>query len=228
MDYLSPGRRPTKREFATLCRAVGAGERQTVGRRTYVVKQRTVLLLLSVATLVACGFEPPEAVVRRFYTARLAGELGGAGIPTGRELQRMKPYLSDRLYKLIVDAEAYQQGEWARSHQTEPSRPGQPALLYKPPFVDGDYFSSMFEGPRSFRIASTTPVAKGTWRVAVAFGYGSRFHWTDSIVVKRQRFRYVIDDVIYSGAGEFNPPGSLSRSLSWREGSGPAAGAAPN
>jgi hypothetical protein len=41
--------------------------------------------------------------------------------------------------------------------------------------------------------------------------------WEDAVLVIKEDGRYVIDDVLFSGAGEFNPSGRLSEQLTWRE-----------
>lgn len=42
--------------------------------------------------------------------------------------------------------------------------------------------------------------------------------WEDTVIVTEQRGRYVIDDVLFSGGGPFNPSGRLSDGLKSREG----------
>ena len=132
-------------------------------------------------------------VVERFYTAYI--DARPAGLPDGEDLEKLKPFLSERLHGLIVDALKYRD-EMTRKHPDE-----------KPPFVDGDHFSSLFEGPQSFRIVSVDGD-----NVRVEFQYETE-EWEDVIVVKDGR----IDDVVYGGAGEFNPPGRLSERLKARD-----------
>ena len=107
--------------------------------------------------------------------------------------------LSERLYSLITSALQYSH-DFATQHPDD-----------KPPFVDGDHFTSNFEGPEAFEITSVEG-----HDVHVKFRY-EKFEWNDVIVVKEERGRYVIDDVKYGGAGEFNPPGVLSEHLQVRD-----------
>ncbi|HEX6098086.1 MAG TPA: peptidoglycan DD-metalloendopeptidase family protein [Thermoanaerobaculia bacterium] len=138
--------------------------------------------------------DAPQQIVERFYTAYIAAK--PAGLPDGEDLERLKPFLSDRLYASIVDALKYRD-EMTKRHPDE-----------KPPFVDGDHFTSVFEGPRSFKVLRT----EGE-NVRVRFTDAPDVTWEDVIVVKDGR----IDDVIYGGAGEFNPSGRLSDRLKYRD-----------
>jgi len=78
--------------------------------------------------------------------------------------------------------------------------------------ADGCLFASLFEGPTSFDVGDVA-YGRSDIRVAVRFRYGTDTHWQDEIVVRRERGVYVIDDVVFAGAGPFNPPGRLSEAL---------------
>lgn len=130
--------------------------------------------------------------------------------------ERLRPFLSDNLNRLITAALEYQT-EFIKSHPDEPSPTG-PPVSYKPPFVDGDYFSSLFEGPTSFKVVRTVRDGKASWRVPVHFWYDRSLPgWEDVVIAAQERGRYVIDDVEFSGAGPFNPSGRLSARLKYRE-----------
>ena len=84
----------------------------------------------------------------------------------------------------------------------------------KPPFVDGDYFSSLFEGPKSFKVKGSSVIEEGVWKVDVRFWHDPGLEgWADSVIVINEGGRFKISDVIFSGAGPFNPPGRLSERL---------------
>jgi hypothetical protein len=169
------------------------------------------LLLPGCATLA-----PPEVpdVVARFYVMRI--ENPTAGLPSGERLEELRPLLSRRLDGLIRDALEYQ-ARFIAEHPDVPSPDGGPPEVFKPPFVDGDYFTSLFEGPRGFELARVSST-KARWEVTVRFWYPPDAEWADRVVVIEDDGRYVIDDVIYSGAGPFNPAGRLSVTLQAREG----------
>ncbi len=93
--------------------------------------------------------EKPQDVVAEFYTMYLSTHKGV--LPVGEDLERISPFLSRRLYGLIVEAIEYRE-DWVKRHPDKPGLDGGPSLIHKPPFVDGDFFSSLFEAPMSFKI----------------------------------------------------------------------------
>lgn len=158
------------------------------------MRNALVVVLFFVFAATVSAADAPRKVVEDFYTLHIANR--PAGLPDGEQLARLKPYFSDRLYALIVDALAYRD-EMQRRHPDE-----------KPPYVDGDPFTSLFEGPRAFEV-----VRVDGDEVRVRFAYDDA-KWEDVVVVKDGR----IDDVIFGGAGEFNPAGRLSEALQARDG----------
>jgi hypothetical protein len=171
-----------------------------------------IILLASCAR--AARTESPGTVVERFYAMYLTDRQGG--LPSGGQLERLRPFLSDNLHQSIVAALQYQQ-RYIASHPDRPS-PAGPPVVFKPPFVDGDYFSSLFEGPKSFKVVGAVAAPSGSWKVQVHFWDDpSLAGWEDAVIVTEQRGRYVIDDVLLTGAGSFNPSGRLSDRLKYRE-----------
>ena len=159
-----------------------------------------VLALGATATLGGQGSEPAD-VVRGFYTQYVKAQ--PAGLPTVAQQKALAPYLSKRLLGLVDAARAYQEQE-AKAHPDD-----------KPPFVDGCLFASLFEGPKAFEVGRA--VADGPrFKVPVHFTYEKDVAWDDAVIVAREDGRYVIDDVLLSGIGQFNPPGRLSTNLASR------------
>ena len=105
-----------------------------------------------------------------------------------------------------MDDARREQERFAQSHPDE-----------KPPWVDGCLFASLFEGPDRFEIVGSEPQADGTTRLTVRFGYRDAPAWQDAVIVARDGERWVIDDFVFSGAGQFNAPGRLSDSLTIRD-----------
>lgn len=103
-------------------------------------------------------------------------------------------------------------------HSQVPPGGGDPVQTEKPPFTDGCFFASLFEGPTSFAIGKVDRTGPDTWRVGVRFRNDpGAYEWDDAVVVRREASRFVIDDVLLGGAGEFNPSGSLRQMLAARE-----------
>ena len=159
---------------------------------------RKAILAAVLVFAVGVHADPQEDVVRRFYTAYIAAK--PAGLPEGDALKSLAPFLSERLHALIADANRYSE-EQRKRHPDE-----------KPPFVDGDMFTSVFEGPRAFEIVRI----EGN-DVHVRFTGDPGVTWEDIVVTKDENGRIVIDDVRFSGAGDFNPPGLLSDRLKARD-----------
>ena len=164
------------------------------------VSARVVAALL----LMACkekGPPPPSPVVVAFYSMRIASHSTGA--PSPDELRQFAPFFSDTLTSLLRAAGALRDREAKRA-------PGE-----KPPYVEGDLYSSMFEGPTSF-VQLRDSAAATQHKSVVRFTYvnsGESYSWTDTVRLGRKGRVEVIEDIAYGGAGEFGNHGTLRTSL---------------
>lgn len=167
-------------------------------------------LLLALASLsVSCARAAPgpSDVVRDFYATYLKS--GQTGLPTGKELDRLRPFLSKDLLHLMAGAEAYQK-DYATKNPDD-----------KPPFIEGDLFSSLFEGPTSFAVDSAKKAGAG-YQVGVRFEYrdpngkSAPTRWRDVVDVKAEEGRFVIDDVELLGNWEFKAGRRLREVLAAR------------
>jgi len=149
----------------------------------------------------AKGPPPPSPVVVAFYSMRIASHSTGA--PTAAELRQFAPFLSDTLNALLKAAAAERDREAKRAPDE------------KPPFVEGDLYSSMFEGPTSFAVMRDSAAATQKKSV-VRFTYvsnGDSYTWTDTVTLGKKGRSDVIEDIAYGGAGEFGNHGTLRTSL---------------
>lgn len=149
----------------------------------------------------------PAELTERFYAAYLA--VHPPGLPSGDALKTLEPFLSRRLRGLI-DAALVEQARFEKAHPDD-----------KPPFVDGDYFSSNFEGFTAFKVGAVEARGAGH-RVDVALSYADpgsseRVEWTDAVDVVEEDGRLVIDDVELRGDWPFATHGRLSTILAERE-----------
>lgn len=153
----------------------------------------------------ACSESPadsPVAVVTSLYG--LLHERGTTGAPSPAELEVLLPLLSDSLATLLKGARALHDADARRTPNGKPS------------FADGDLFSSLMEGPSSLKVERVRQV-DGTHLLPVRFTYnegGQPESWIDTVVVVRERDRFVVADVRYGGEWEFANRGSLLESLS--------------
>lgn len=128
------------------------------------------------------------------------------GLPNATQAAALAPHLSPRLNGLLHDALAGQQAFKARY----PSD--------KPPMIDGDIFSSLFEGASSGDIDSVQE-ADGHVTVRVKYSYSDPETrkvietWPDRFLLVRDGSRWLIDDLEYLGGWDFAPRGRLSAAL---------------
>ena len=149
--------------------------------------------------------DSPEATVKAFYEICIEERV--TGLPTESQFEQLRPLVSDHLYGLLADARM-EQVEFAKENPYE-----------KPPWIEGDLFSSLFEGPTGF---STGEVAVDGKRATVRVdfvddspGMETPFRWSDDVeLVLNADGDWVIDDVVYRGEWDFASKGRLSDALS--------------
>lgn len=103
---------------------------------------------------IAAAARAADEVAARWYTT--LQRLHPSGAPTVAEHDTLAPMLARELSALLARADATR----AAARAAAPSE--------KPPFTDGDLFSSLFEGPTSFAASAAESIAVDTWRVPVA------------------------------------------------------------
>ena len=187
------------------------------------------LSLIAAGLLTACGSKPaaeaaaappaalpaaaPELVVADLYAALAAARPSGA--PTDAQRLTLAPLLTAELTGLLQRADA------ARS-AARVAAPGE-----KPPFTDGDLFSSLFEGPTAFAVgkavsAATAPGGRlGDLQVPVALvhtidpaaGGGEPTTWTDTVLLREENGRFVVADIAFGGGWDFANKGSMVAAL---------------
>jgi hypothetical protein len=109
------------------------------------------------------------------------------GIPDESRLAQLAPLLTPELRDLFRVALSEQK----RCENKFPDD--------KPPWIEGDIFSSSFEGFTSFRTAASRPATQGR-QVTLSFVYAEgkdRVKWTDTLVLRNEGGRWRVDDVYY-------------------------------
>ena len=147
--------------------------------------------------LLAAGFplfaqtnDSPAQAVRGFYAEYQ--KLHSSGLPDQAVVRKLGSHWSAGLRAAISRAQA-EQGGCKKSH------PGD-----KPPWVEGDMFSSNFEGFTTVRVQD--PASPGNGRLTLTFEYsanGKKVSWSDDVSVIREGGRWVIDDVFYRHQQDF-------------------------
>lgn len=125
------------------------------------------------------------------------------GIPDAAARVRYAPLLSPRLAKLIGDAVAAD-ARFTKKHRNAP------------PLIEGDLFSSMFEGASSFKLGACNGDAKaGQCSVALTHEDPGQkpVAWTDMLLLVNTPSGWKVDDIAYRAGFQFGNSGLLSDTL---------------
>ncbi len=143
--------------------------------------------------------------VSLFYT--VLAKLRPSGAPTAEQRNELAPLMSMELLDLLQRADAAR----AAARAAAPTE--------KPPFTDGDLFSSLFEGPTAFTVGEPQTGEAGEWRVPVTLTHSTGAadakptQWTDTIVLREERGRFVVTDIAFGGQWDFANKGTLLAGL---------------
>lgn len=166
-----------------------------------------LLAFLLLAALPAHAADDPAQAVNAFYAVYKTQPPGGIPDATGR--LRFSPVLSPRLNKQLVSASAAQARLSAKVRNA-------------PPMLEGDIFSSLFEGATAWKVGACQADAK-TARCPVALTYvppqtanakvPKPASWNDTILLANTPQGWKVDDVIYDAGFAFGNTGQLSGML---------------
>ena len=165
-------------------------------------------LMVAPALADAPAADDPASAAGAFYTVYKDQHAQG-GIPDATVRLRYTPVLSPRLNKQLADAAAAQARLTAKVRNA-------------PSMLEGDIFSSLFEGATSWKVGSCQADAK-TARCTVALSYvppptqnakaPKPANWTDTLVLARTAQGWKVDDVVFDAAFQFGNTGQLSEML---------------
>src|SRR6185436_5207053 len=131
--------------------------------------------------------EPMHATATSFYG--VLKTVQPRGIPDDAGRAKLAPYITpalDASLKAAVDAEV----RFAKANKDSP------------PLVEGDLFSSLFEGVTGFEVkACTGDASKGSCPVVLTYDDGNRQpeHWTDTVYLVKPPAGWRVDDIGYGG-----------------------------
>jgi hypothetical protein len=141
--------------------------------------------------------DSPAGIVTQFYNWRI--ESGTTGVPDSGQIEDMRPWLSSELQALLQDTSrnaALQAAQQAARKQSNRNKKPK-----KPLFTDGDLFSSISQGPTSFRTGTVEAQANDAHVIPVRFVSGRQLpaiNWTDRVRVIHENGHYVVADVQYA------------------------------
>ena len=166
------------------------------------------VLLLIPAGLKAQPPSDPAAAVSAFYAVYASQQAQGGGIPDATGRVRYAPVLSPRLNKQMTAAAGAQARLTAKVKNAVP------------PMLEGDIFSSLFEGATAWKVGACQINAK-TARCPVALTYvpppsqkaSKPANWNDTILLENTPQGWKVDDVLYDAGFAFGNTGRLSSML---------------
>lgn len=169
-------------------------------------QHKWIILALSGFGFFACGEPAPTApaqqVASDFYQAYML--TAATGVPTAEQRQRFAPMLADELLQLLTDAAAAE-ARYAAA-QTEPA----------PPLLQGDLFSSLFEGATGADVKQCKEVsARAACEIVLAYAPPGQqaVHWQDILYLERTEQGWRVSDLEYGGNWPFGNKGSLQQTL---------------
>lgn len=168
------------------------------------------VLVLGVCGLGACSAPPAShgspaearALVEKVTATRVSG------LPQGGDWRRLRPLLSSDFAAVVAGAQVAQAAQ-RRAHPDE-----------KPDWIEGDFFSSLFEGPQTWQVGQPHIQAwRATVPVVCSYCDGSNVvRWTDTFHLIEDEGRWRLDDVSFGGTWDFANKGSLKEALRRRQG----------
>lgn len=130
------------------------------------------------------------------------------GIPDAAGRAKYAPYISQGLNALLVRAHAVEE-KFARANKDVP------------PLIEGDLFTSNFEGATAYKIGACSGDAKaGHCAVQLTYNPGQTgnpkdkpFTWTDTAYLVNGAEGWKLDDIGYGGNWDFGNKGRMRQTL---------------
>lgn len=170
---------------------------------------RMAAALILVASVAARAADDPVTAANEFYAVYTDQHVQG-GIPDATGRLRYSPVLSPRLNKQLMDAAAAQARLTAKVKNAVP------------PMLEGDIFSSLFEGATAWKVGTCQGDTKST-HCSVRLSYTpppaqnakapKPASWTDTIFLVHTTQGWKVDDLAYDAAFPFGNTGRLSEML---------------
>jgi hypothetical protein len=159
------------------------------------------LLGLALAVTSASAGTPAEAA-EGFYTV-YASFHPSDGIPDATGRAKYAPYISPALESLL------KQGEEAEERFAKANKDS-------PPLIEGDLFTSMFEGATSHQIGACKQAgetARCTVELVYDDGKDKPIRWSDTVGLVKTGAGWRVDDIFYGGNWAFANKGRMTDTL---------------
>ena len=165
--------------------------------------------LIVTLSAVAWAADDPAGAANAFYAVYKDQHAQG-GIPDATVRLRYSPVLSPRLNKQLVEAAAAQARLTAKVRNAVP------------PMLEGDIFSSLFEGATGWKVGTCQADAKSAHcPVMLSFTPPPAQNpkapkpasWSDTLILTHTPQGWKVDDVVYDAGFPFGNTGRLSEML---------------
>ena len=160
----------------------------------------SLLMLLAAAPALA---QTDMAAAANGFLSVYGGFHPSDGIPNATGRTRLAPYLTPALNKLLAEGAAAE----ARFSAT---------VKGAPPLIEGDLFTSLFEGATSWKLGTCT-TAGAAARCPVEFTHAQARQkpvtWTDTLVLAQTPQGWRVDDIAYGANFQFGNTGKLTDTL---------------
>lgn len=138
----------------------------------------------------------PDSVAQQFYDMRI--QQPTQGLPNAQQLAKYRPYLSDKLYATLMQANSDSNRD--------------------PVLNQGDIFSSLAIGPSSASVADSSTIPNTDarnipLRVSLSHDGSKPVEWQDEVLMVREGTCWSVDDVRYGSTNPHLKGGSLSQLL---------------
>jgi hypothetical protein len=154
------------------------------------------ILLFTTSAFAAEPVLEMKKTVNSFYSVYLA--VHPSGVPSEKELQKFKPYISVTLEKLLQEADQAEQ-KYTKTTKGE-----------VPPLVEGDLFTSSFEGATSYKVLSCDAKTSSCMVELHYVEAGSKpFTWKDRVYLVKDSRGWLVDDLEFLGDWQFMHKGKL-------------------
>jgi hypothetical protein len=143
-----------------------------------------------------------------FYAAYASFHQRVDGIPGAKARMKFAPVISDRLNGLIVRARAVEE-KFTNAYKDSP------------PLVEGDLFTSNYEGATSYKVGACAGDGE-SGHCAVALTYDPHamgdtrnkpVHWTDTAYLVNAASGWKLDDIGFGGNWDYANKGKVSQTL---------------
>lgn len=168
--------------------------------------RKAILALCVAASLAACGETEQEADATRaaatFYDIVLSERSGG--VPEADMRARLRPVISPDLDSLLAQAAEAERRHTERTNNEEP------------PYLQGDIFSSLFEGATGYEISDCDEKNERLIECEVQLVHDAEepVQWKDRVMlVAGSGNAWLVDDIAYGGDWDFAPKGNLKDML---------------